>query len=148
MRLIVVFLVMFLSYSVNAQSKLSVFAGTDVYNYSFKNWSDPVFVAGLSNCSISDTWIKEMRIGYQRIAGQNGILMGIYIGKQYNKSSLRVGGKITGLSDNAPTYLHLSGTYMYDITKNLSATMEYSYLPVLGDSHSFGIALLYEIYRD
>lgn len=131
-----------------AQNTLSVFAGADVYNYQFKNWSDPYFQAGIIHTNIKNDWIREFRAGYHRIEDRNGIIMAIMLGKQFGNKAWRIGSKITGLTDEAPTYLHLMATGSINVTDKLTFSVEYSYLPVIGSNHSLGAVAWYRLWQD
>jgi hypothetical protein len=148
MRRIILTLIIIAPTFLFSQNILSVFSGAETYNYKFKNWSDPYFQAGLINTNISNNWIREFRLGYQRIEGANGIIMGIMLGKQFQNKSLRIGSKITGFTDDAATNLHLILSGSINLTKDLQFSVEYSYLPVLKSNHALGAILWYKLWQE
>jgi len=74
--------------------------------------------------------------------------MAIMLGKQHANKAWRIGSKITGLTDDAPTYLHVMATGSINITSKLTCSLEYSYLPVLGSNHSLGALVWYRLWKD
>jgi hypothetical protein len=142
------FILLTFSFKGVSQSVLNFYVGGETNTYKLKNWSDPYLQLGLSLHQTTDSWFKEFRMGYTNAFERNGLSFAILGGKNLNNSlAIRFGAKMTGLTDDSPTFIHFLGSLSYPITNYLHLSIEYSYIPIEWNRHTFGLMAWTPLYK-